>query len=345
MHMRNILTATGLAALLVVPMTAASQANGKGSTQGFPGANGQPFQALQNEINNIESTTLSQIARLEAQIQTLGAQNALEDSLISSLQGELFLLQQRMTSAEGSITQLQSDLQSYITLQTQLNASFQTRLNNDDAALAQDGDNIQLLFNENQALQGYIVSLQQEASFLQGQIDGLHAQIAGLGAQTDQNTADINTLTGELQAVTDQLTQVNLTLNSLTAELAQKQPLITGACGSGSAIQQIKPDGTVACVPISEGVGQLDVQTFTTTQSVGFNAAAVVGMACPSGTKLTGGGFNGVAGNALFLQGSFPINFNLPGISISVWDVAVINLDLFSNHDITAVAQCARVVQ
>jgi hypothetical protein len=36
MHMRNILTAAGLAALLVVPMTAASQANGKGNTQAFP---------------------------------------------------------------------------------------------------------------------------------------------------------------------------------------------------------------------------------------------------------------------------------------------------------------------
>ncbi|WP_306136153.1 hypothetical protein [Shewanella sp. ULN5] len=148
--------------------------NGNGNSgQAYPGANGQPFQALQSQIDIINLTIEEQTRIFSEKFSQLEADNDSQDELIAAMQVALSIIDTRVTMNETDIDALEAaDV-----LSARLISTLQAQL----AALQ--------------------ASTSKEFRNLYAQSDALNSLISALRRDVDVNTSTISQYLDELRAV------------------------------------------------------------------------------------------------------------------------------------------------
>jgi peptidoglycan hydrolase CwlO-like protein len=286
----------------------------------YPGANGQPFQALQEQIDDIHVNIDARLAELEAQLQQLEAQVAANSSDIAALQ-------QWQRTQDQMINLLRFDV----------NRLEQQVMNN--------AYNIDALQEWNHRLEQMIALLNARADYLQLQITGNDKDIASLiefdstlqqwiwalQSQVNILQLQVQNNSGDITALQFQITSINNQISSLQTELASKQNRITGYCGSGYSIRQIYDNGSVSCEYDNVGSMSYSIRSDSTTVPAGDYGSVFA--SCPSGYTVSGGGF---------YKGSSVIDVYNSRSSSNGWYVAAHNSGSYS-HTLTAYANCVRV--
>lgn len=281
-YVRRILLIAFISAIMAAPALAGNS-TGPGA---FPGANGQPFQALQGQINDLSQRLAQESAALQAMIANLQSQISsnstdiltlkgrcdLLDNLIAALQAELTVVKQQVALNSSDIAALKAkDL-----LHEQLFSAMEAKIAALDARLTTNEGDIAALILRDQTLQQLIFAL--------------GTQIASLDSRVLTNSNDISSMK-------NQITSLQNRLATAESQLATKQNLISQACSPGYSIREIFANGSVSCQydNVASGVGSLVVHNeytrvndFWTTAFSGFSVRAT----CPSGYKLTGGGYS-----------------------------------------------------
>lgn len=272
---------------LLLAMAASQALAGNGNAGGtFPGANGQPFQALQGQINDLGqrlaqasvalqaqiSALQLQVANNSADIQDLKTHAALTDSLIAAIRSELLVVRQQLALNSADIDLLkQNDL-----LHDQLFTAMDARIRSLDARIT--------------ASEGDIAALIQRDQILQQMITAINAQLASLSNRVSTNSIDISYLNSQTASLQSRL-------SAAEAQLLAKQNRISQACPAGSSIREIFANGSVTCQPdnVASGVGTLVVHNEWTAVSNGSYTGFItfdVRATCPSTYRLTGGGYS-----------------------------------------------------
>lgn len=264
----------------------------------YPGANGKPFQALQQQITNLETYINEEFTAVWLRIDELqsaiddansssSARDDAQDAIISLLGGALSALEARVTDNEDAIVALEAKDQVLEGLIDALDA----RANNLQNQIIAQGDRIDLLVLRDQALQQLIDALTMRGETLEG-------------LMTIAN-ADIDTLQSEVNTLKSRI-------SSAETAIASKQNRIYESCPSGYSIWRINSSGSVDCAKNSGGFTSFTV----TTDSELANANAVsaftytsVTATCPSGSKRTGGGFY-LHNDLMFIHDSRPTGNN-----------------------------------
>jgi hypothetical protein len=246
--------------------------------------NGQPFQGLQSQIDQLQIDFNTALADLQEQIDALTGVQGSQSDLINALATAVSLLEGRVAQNEADIAALNalSDLQS------QYIAALQQQLANAEARIATNQSDIAALIAADQLLHQLI--------------DALEARLDTLEVQVQQNTSDIGTLQAEMLAVQQQLLQVQ-------QELALKQNRVNGVCPAGSAIRQINEDGSVVCESTGGGSGGGTFNSFSANKGTMVSNGGTVTLAqfCASGSKATGGGYEvSTTANGLSIPRSAP---------------------------------------
>lgn len=276
MKISKTLLAFAVSATLSSTAIAANNGNGPGA---FPGANGQPFQALQSQIDVLSADLATAVAFLQGQIDDLVDSQADQDILISALQAALGALEMRVTDNETDIAALDA----WNGMQDQLIAALDTRLSALEARVTANENDIAAIILADQTMQQMIAAINQS--------------IVVINQRITTNEGDIGVLQG-------QVTTLNNQLLSVQNQLALKQNRVSGVCASGSSIRIIYANGSVACEfdNVSAGVGNLvrtvTVESVSMPQSIITVTQRSVTATCPSGYTLSGGGYQ-VSGGGL----------------------------------------------
>lgn len=281
-YVRNLLLIAFLSAVMTAPALA-----GNGTGPGtFPGANGKPFQALQGQINDLsqrlaqESTALQAlIANLQSQISSnaadvlgLKTRCTLLDDLIAALQAELAVVKQQVALNTSDIAALKTkDL-----LHEQLFTAMEAKIEVLDARMTANEGDIAALILRDQTLQQLIFAL--------------GTQIASLESRVLTNSSEIGSMKSQIADLQGRMATAE-------SQLAAKQNRISQACSPGYSIREIFADGRVSCEydSVASGVGALVVhnqrESVSDGSTTGFGTFSVRAT-CPSGYKLTGGGYD-----------------------------------------------------
>lgn len=280
-YARRLLVIAILSASMTTPAFAGN-ATGPGA---FPGAKGQPFQALQAQIADLNqrltqesAALLALIANLQSQVNsnsadivTLKSRCGLLDDLVAALWAELAVVKQQVALNSADITLLKArDL-----LHEQLFAALETKI----AAL-----DLRVTANE-----GDIAALILRDQALQQLINALGMQLASLDSRVQTNSSDINIMKS-------QIANLQSRMAAAESQLAAKQNRISQACSPGYSIREIFADGSVSCEQdnVASGVGTLVVHNEYTAVSDGASTGFIsfnVRATCPSSYQLTGGGY------------------------------------------------------
>lgn len=215
----------------------------------------------------------------------LGGQIVEVEGEISDLQDQIDALVGRVDTVEGlqtamatAITNLQAE---NVTLQNQIDAN------------AADVDSLEAQIS---ALNSDILDLQAQID-ANGDADGaLQAQVDDLAGQVTTLSLAIDTLEGNLQASIDNnsalISDMQIQLDALEQELAEKQNRVNGLCADGSAIREILADGSVIC-QLASGGGSGNLQTvFSSNCRNGSNSGGARAY-CPAGYLAVNSGYHG----------------------------------------------------
>lgn len=263
----------------------------------YPGANGKPFQAIQEQVTNLEISFDEKIVELWVRVGELqgaidnnNTRDDAQDELISILGAALAELEGRVAANENAI----EDLKTKDSLLTELIGALQAKTDDLQAQITSQGDQINLLILADQSFQQLIDALVARINTLEG-----------LMAVDGQNITDLQT---EVALLEQQI------LNAQTA-IASKQDLIWDSCPSGYSIREIHPDGNVDCEYDSVATGGFTsfsvsrfVETANANAATAFESTSVT-VTCPSGSKRTGGGF-WLYSDIMILRNSYPYGSN-----------------------------------
>lgn len=239
----------------------------------FPGSNGQPFQALQAQISDLETFLDEELAQLWAAIAANNARDDDQDQRIALLEGALAALEARVSANEVSIEALEAKDQILEALIEALDA----RADALQAQIDANGGQIQDLILADQTLQALISALDLRVTTL----EGLMAAVGG-------DLSDIQALIAALQNQ----------ISAAQAAIAGKQDRIWEYCGAGSSIRRVYADGSVVCevdTTATGGFTSFTVETKSAYKDAGEEFIwdwATATAYCPSGTVRTGGGFH-----------------------------------------------------
>lgn len=256
----------------------------------FPGSNGKPFQALQEQIDAVDLSLAEQMAAVWVAVAENNARDDAQDVLIGLLGAALADLEARVTTNETDIELLKAKdavLEGLITALQDRADDLQQQINDQE-------DQIQLIILADQALQQLI--------------DALTARVATLEGLMATAGTDIDTLQAQVAALQSQMAGAQ-------AAIASKQNLIWDYCGSGYSIRRIYSNGSVSCEYDSTSTGGFT--SFTVDREIDYGDAidaTVFGTVsaiatCPTGSKRTGGGF-WVYSDVMFVNASYPYGIN-----------------------------------
>lgn len=310
----------GIAALLVVMMMAGS-APVVAQGKG-PGALNVTQQGTPFQTLQTQLTALeTQVAAMSAQIQALQVQIAQVESH----------LQAQITAINTTLVNLQTQ----ITEGAETTASLATRIAANEAAIA---------------------ALTNAVGELRSQLTAAEAVIAGNTGNISVLQSHVTTLQSLIGAHTSQIT----TLQQQSALLAQFQAnLASGACVTGTAIQDIASGGFILCSQ-SGGAGAMQTVTRTVSSTL-FNGTNFLSVSCPTGYVTTGSGFTVPAAveSQHYVTGVnlatmavttgvrhvAPINVvqNTTGATTATVQVQYLPLSFYSGYFFQVQATCARV--
>ncbi|MCL1142133.1 hypothetical protein [Shewanella gaetbuli] len=298
----------------------AGNGNGNGnSEQPFPGANGQPFQALQNQIDILSADLATAVAFLQGQIDELVSSQADQDTLILALQTALGALEARVETNESDIEALTL----WNNMQDQLIDNMSARIDGLEERISDNEDDIAAIILSDQTMQQMIQVIQRNISIINRRISSNDSDIASLQSR---------------------VSYLNSQISRLYVQLRAKQNRISSYCGVGSSIRVIYPNGSVLCEvdTVSAGVGRLsprlEVRSVSMPSSIFTVTNRSVTATCPSGYQLSGGGYT-VANGGL---GAGMVRQNRPrGNSWYIWAQAD---STFSSRNLYAYAVCLRVI-
>lgn len=288
----------GIVGILLLALATVSFAQGKNTLP-----NGQPFQMLQQSIEDLDAALQAQIADLQAQLDANAQNDALQDQLIGALQAAVGMLEQRMANAEASI----EDLDKYNALQDALLEQQISRINDLQSQVNSQGADINTLFELHNA--------QQSA------INGLLTRIEVLESQgTTQND--------QIQSLQAQLTSLQDAYNST------RNALQSGCPAANFSIKQVTLGGTVVCELDN---GQLVLtQTFNSAPlNLLAGGTGSISAFCPAPFVATGGGFNVLPMGAAVLASQH--------IAPIIWRVTFRNTNLSGSVTVSANVACTRV--
>ncbi len=255
--------------------------------------NGQPFQALQTQIDDLEATMEEQLELLWVRIDELQAaidantfHDVEQDELIAILGGALAMLESRVSDNEDEIAALQAKDQ----LLEGLIAALEGKVADLDEELNTQGESIEALVLRDQALQHLIDVLTERVLILEGMMVTANANIASLSLE---------------------ISALKSRISSAESAIASKQERITDYCGEGSSIRKVNSNGTVVCE--SDTVATGGFTTFTTEKyyieedptDSDSNGWFEIRTYCPSMSKRTGGGFY-LNVSSMYIYGSHP---------------------------------------
>lgn len=275
----------------------------------YPGANGQPFQALQGQITDLETYLAEEYAALWTRIDELqqaidsnNDRDDAQDAIISLLGGALADLEVRVSDNEDAIAALEAKDQVLAGLITAL----QAKVDDLQSQITAQGERIDLLVLQDQYLQQLIGALNARVETLEEQMTDVNADIA---------------------AINSEITSLKSRISSAEVAIAGKQNRIYEYCPSGQSIWKINADGSVECAQTSGGFTSFtvlaDYEEANANAATAFATTSVTAT-CPSGSKRTGGGFalqndlmfvgesrpDAISGNGwkVIVRGSWPVS-------------------------------------
>lgn len=292
----------------------------------YPGARGKPFEVIQDQIDAIETSIDEQVASLQAQIDELETQvlansedivlleqlHEAQDQLIAVLFTAVGELEHQVAANTSDIAALDHWNQ----LQDQMLILLNNRVNSLQQQVVANDNDIAALINYDATVQLLISALQSKVIILEFNIN--------------INNGDIASLESEVTTIKSQIT-------SLQGALASKQDRITGYCPTGYSIRVIYSNGTVSCEydNVSTGVGTLySISRFSSSVTVPTRSYRSAIVSCPSGYRITGGGFD-KSSNSIIIFSNYQW--------YNGWRIYVYNTSRSYDRVIYATATCSRV--
>lgn len=203
-------------------------------------------------------TLQTQVAALEMQMAAISLQ-------IQALQAQISQVESRLQAEITTINTTLASLQTQITEGAETTASLATRIAANEAAIA---------------------ALTSAITDLRAQLTAAEALIAGNTGEISALQSHVITLQSLISAHTSQITA----LEQQSSVLAQFQTnLASGACATGSAIQDITSGGFIVC-SLAGGGGALQTLTRTVSSTL-FYGTNFLSVGCPTGYVATGSGF------------------------------------------------------
>jgi len=243
---------------------AGNNANGPGS---FPGANGKPFEALQEQINIINMTIAEQKRIYDAKFAQLAAKDGEHDALIGAITVALNLVTTRVGQNEQDIEALElAD-----SLHDQLLAQLTQRLTSLEDSTSAD-----------------FANLYEQDRLLNLTIGALDARLNLLQNSYNATATLVNSLRVEIVSYRNRLTYLNTLLGSY--------------CSTGEVLTGVYSNGQPRCADINQ-LGNVYTQS-SSLELVEYCDSEVAGFCvdedyyeygyavCASGYVATGGGFS-----------------------------------------------------
>lgn len=309
-------TAVAATALALQFALVPASVSAAGTEQGS--SNGQPFVTLQGEIDLLSADPSEAAAFLQEQIDDLVEAQADPGDVIAALQAAIVLLEARVALNEMDI----ATLVAWHELQSQLIAALDGRLADLELRIAADDDDIAALVLADQTLQQLIGAVQQGVFILTQMVALKPAD----GAELRAELADLRSELADLQA-----------------ELASARGRVFGLCPRKGSIRQINADGTIVCETKKANRGAGPLQSFRVMSATFIPSSTFERQTrwrtatCPSGSRVTGGGFGVIGGNL----GLGQVEENHPNTSNGWFAQAV--TDGVGSRVLKVYAQCSRV--
>lgn len=316
-------------ALLAASQAAFAQNNGNGNGNRGRLPNGKPFQMLQAAIADVDTRLQQQIATIQGQIDSQGANLTNLTQMVSSLQAAVKQLELRMATTERTV----DDLQDYI--------------NAVDASLAFQVQRIDALQQQVNTVQGtqnsqttQLNNLFAQYNALQTAVNNLKSSVSNLAVWADQVSITNTQQWSAIQNLGSQMAAVNDLYSILNGRLTQVRNALSTGCPSGSSIRSVGFTGQVMCQTDNvSSIGPAESMAFAQRFAVpgngfGFSIGSY-SVSCPPATpawKATGGGL--ITNLELRVAGSFQDG--------NGWTVQVYNPQPFASYDLIVTVTCYR---
>jgi predicted nucleic acid-binding Zn-ribbon protein len=252
-------------------------AGGKALAAGVGGnPNGKPFIRIQGQIVEVEG----KIASLQDQIDALVRRvDTVEERLVAD--------QEAILNLQGQNAELQSQL-----------ATYGTDLNAVNARIA-------VLEAESETLNSRIAAGEKDLKSLQAQLD----YNSGLILQLQQTASSLTTLQDQVANNSALIAGLEDEVGIINERLALKQDIVDQKCPAGQAVQEVRADGSVACVAVGAAPQAISVYQVYKSVAVAKGSSGFVDVLCTLGDTVTGGGYaGGWSWNGIVVSESRPIN-------------------------------------
>ena len=272
--MKIIETCKSVSVLVLLALSLSTNA----VAQNNGGPNGQPFQMLQAQIDQIAADLDDLATDNSAAIAAL-------QSDVAALQTTVSNLQSQIDSNNIDISNLQTITADNIAAIASLeadNLNLQGQISSNDIEIS----DLQIAIGNNE---NAISLLELSTANLQSQIDSNDIDISSLQVAISDNSSNIAVLESNIMDLQNQI-------NVLSTELLGKQDVLDGdgTCPEGSSIRVIDPDGGFLCEQNNSN-GFLSVTTafspLTFVETDRNGRGKTLSVNCPFGWTATGGGF------------------------------------------------------
>ncbi len=295
----------------------------KSANENLP--NGKPFQVVQGQIEDLESAMQQEIADLQAELATLenrvdqqAESEAKRDELLAALRFAVTALEQRLSSAEASI----EELQAYNILQDQELDLLQQRVDTLTLEIVETHGHIDSLFQTDANHEAALQQLQALFGVQRDALAALQQRIEFLEGQVNADVMDLAVLRQEFDVLQQ---SYDATLHALelgcraTGYYLKALDPYSVVCGQDTGVQPtfVTVGASVPVPPRSHG----HVRAY-----------------CPIGYEVSGGGH----GDA---YGVHQIRYSQPGhYGGQHWYIGVYN-PTDSQYSAAAIARCMRVAE